>query len=105
MPLQDSEKISGNKLVDVFRRLQKDRTILRLNLIGKGYEGLTIVTDIRADNGYPYLLIDYPGGSGKTIADSEGGRAFFEFSGEDNKLYGLGTNYLPTISTGYTIKF
>ena len=30
---------------------------------------------------------------------------WFYFSTDDEKLYGLGTNYLPMIGTGYTIKF
>lgn len=81
--MQNSERISGQRLFHLFDYLQKRRTILKINLLGRDYEGLTNVTGLETHNNIRYFLIDYPGGSREIFQPAEGSKVIFEFSGED----------------------
>jgi hypothetical protein len=43
------DKISGNKIFETFEQLYRNRTLLRLNVLGTGFEGLTIITGIEKE--------------------------------------------------------
>ena len=83
----NSDIIRGDKIFKVLERLQEGRTILNLHILGTGYEGLTIVTGIDANNGSPSFLIDRPGGLEDIVESSEGRKAVFEFNDENGIQY------------------
>ena len=85
--MNKSENISGKKILTVIRQLKDDRTVLNLNLIGKDFERLTIVTGIKIRNGIPVILIDRPSGFEELGNDIKGSRIVFEFSGNDHIPY------------------
>ncbi|MBW2610123.1 MAG: PilZ domain-containing protein [Deltaproteobacteria bacterium] len=103
--MQDTDRISGTRLFKVFDQLQKDRTILKLNILKTGYEGLTIVVGVDTSNGIPYFLVDTPGGSREIIRETGGGRAFFEYSGEDKLQYNFRSVIDKVIGDDIRLKF
>ena len=87
----DPNTITGDKQVDILRELQKNRTIISINLLGKGYEGLTIVTGIHTMNNIPLILIARPGGSEDYIQKTSKERVFLEFVDRDKIQYNFKT--------------
>ena len=85
--MRDPDKIVGNRISGILEGLWKERTILKLNILGMDYEGLSIVTGIENENGNPSFLIDYPAGSGDIFRRSIGKRILFEFSGKEKIQY------------------
>ena len=89
--MENSDRISGKRIYQLFDQIEKDRTSIKLVLLGKDYERLTIVTGIKNEKGVPYLLIDYPIGFRETVQDFDGGKIIFEFIGGDNIPYSFKT--------------
>lgn len=85
--MQSPDIISGKKLIKTIKQLQRDRTILRINILGTGFEGLTVITDIISREDNPGILIDYPGGADDSVPYSYGKRILFEFRGKDRIHY------------------
>lgn len=85
--MQDTEKISGNRILALFDQLQKTRTVINLKVLGKDFERLTIITGMISENGSQYLLLDYPAGFREEAPAAEGLRLFLEFLGEDKIPY------------------
>ena len=56
------DRISGKRMLGVLNELARERTVLRLNALGTGYEGLTIATGVVREQNTSYLLVDYPAG-------------------------------------------
>ena len=83
MLINSPDRIAGNDLSKEIKSLIEERNILNLNLLGKGYEALTIVTDVDYSKVRPRFLIDYPSGDRDIITNSAGSRVFFEYSGKD----------------------
>ncbi len=85
--LDDVERIYGNARLRLFRQLIQDKTVLRVFLLGKNYERLTIVTDLyREDNDY-FIIIDYPYGFREAAGEDKAWRLRFEFTGKDRLPY------------------
>lgn len=87
MFIHNPDKISGRMLYRVLAQLKKDRTILRMNLLGKNYEGLTLITGVKNSHNSPYFLVDYPGGGDEFLQRPDGLKVFFEYSGMDRLQY------------------
>jgi len=85
--MKNTDKIYGKRRFTLFDQLQKDRIAITLNLLGKNYERLTIVTGVVTENGTPYILIDIPTGFRETFQDNEKGKVLFDFMGKDKILY------------------
>ena len=85
--MKATDRITGKNRFNIFDQLIKDRTILKLNIFGADYEGLTIVIDIKKDGKPPSFLIDYPGGGRNAVRDALGKKVLFEFSGKDRIQY------------------
>ena len=99
------DNITAKKLNSIMIQLHENRTILRLNHLGKGYEGLTIVTGFSNGNEKSSFMIDFPGGAGDVFSGSEGGRIFFEFSGEDKLQYTFRTVIEKVMEREIQIRF
>lgn len=87
MNIQDQDRISGKSLLGIFDSLLKNRIILKLHILGQGYEGLSIVTGVDNSNSKPTFLLDYPSGVQDIFQDSVGKKVFFEYSGTDKLHY------------------
>ncbi|MBN1849918.1 MAG: PilZ domain-containing protein [Deltaproteobacteria bacterium] len=87
----DPNKITGEKRFEIIKGLLKDRTIIRINLLGKGYEGLTMVMGVYTMENIPLILIDRPIGYSDYFQDTTGERIFLEFIGKDKIQYNFKT--------------
>lgn len=90
-PMFDPNKITGEKRFKIIQELRKNRTIIRINLLGKGYEGLTMVTGVNTMDNIPLILVDRPTGYSDYVQDSTGERVFLEFIGKDKIQYNFKT--------------
>ncbi|RLB24532.1 MAG: hypothetical protein DRG76_01205 [Deltaproteobacteria bacterium] len=81
------ERIYGKSLLKFFRQLIDEKTVLRVFLLGKDYERLTIITDLEEKDSEPYIIIDYPAGFKKAIKGTTDWRLRFEFTGNDRLPY------------------
>lgn len=83
------DTLSGNKIIDLLRRLESERIVLKLNLIGRDYERLSIVTRVDEEDGTSFFHIDYPKGFIEVLSDERAGaqRIAFEFIGADRVPY------------------
>ncbi len=84
---EDIERIHGDGRIRLFKRLIEDKTVLRVFLLGKNYERLTIVTDIIEENGSYFITVDYPAGFRLVVGEGEQWRLRFEFTGKDRLPY------------------
>ena len=89
--MEDKDRIYGKRRFAFFDQLQKDRIVITLNLLGKDYERLTIITGVVTENGNPYILIDIPDGFRETLKGDEKGTVLFDFIGKDKILYSFRT--------------
>jgi c-di-GMP-binding flagellar brake protein YcgR len=76
-------QIHGEPAVEVFRQLQLQRTPLRVHVLGRGYERLSIVTGIESQGGQAFLLLDLPAGFEAELPECEGLRVQLEFADKD----------------------
>ena len=90
--MEEPEKIEGKNLSDLLKELQTNRTLIKVNLLGKDYEQLTMITHIRAMRRNPVFLMDYPEGFREAIADIEDLKMQFEFTGKDKVNYSFVTS-------------
>lgn len=103
--MTEAEKISGKNRFTVFRQLEKDRTLIRMHLLGKQYERLTVVTGIREYKKDPFFLIDCPQDFKSVTADDDDCRLRFEFTGKDNLKYSFRTSGKAFVKNEICIKF
>ena len=85
--MQKPEKIESDNLVDIFKALKKDKTLIKMRLPGKDYECLTIITNV-----FPYkqksaFMIDSPKDFLPAFGDVKDVKMHFEFTGKDNLNY------------------
>jgi len=73
-------RIQGNKIVQIVRDLHRRRTPMRFQVLGRGYDRLTIVTGLEFRDGRSYLLVDLPGGFENELQGAEGLRVQLEFA-------------------------
>jgi c-di-GMP-binding flagellar brake protein YcgR len=85
--MEKSERLSHNPLLKVFDELLKDRTALKIYLLGKGIDGLTVVTDIELNKQQKYFIIDYPGDNTEAFKKAVGEKVYLEFKGRDGLQY------------------
>jgi hypothetical protein len=84
MRFEDS--IGKNKIQAIFERMKSGNSLIRMKLMGKDYEKLTIIGDIRCIGKAMYLLIDCPNGFVDLIDDASR-QIQFEFTGPDKLSY------------------
>jgi hypothetical protein len=89
--MEDKDRIYGKRRFAFVDQLQNDWIVITLNLLGKDYERLTIVTGVVTENGTPYILVDIPDGFRETLKGDEKGTVLFDFIGKDKILYSFRT--------------
>jgi len=82
--MEDSERISGSKISNILDQAKKNRTILKIQAIDSGYDGLTMIIKINSEK--MSFLIDYPGGFDSILPNTRDKRCYFEF-GDQNKIF------------------
>ena len=58
-PMENPEKIEDKNLLNLLKALQKDKTLIKMNLPGRDFERITIITSVRHRRQNPLFLIDY----------------------------------------------
>jgi c-di-GMP-binding flagellar brake protein YcgR len=85
--MSDTEIIQGEDLLRLFRDLQKNKTVIRINILGRSYERLTMVIGVLNRTPPRYFRIDYPKGFERAVRDTSAWRMRFEFKGKDKIVY------------------
>jgi c-di-GMP-binding flagellar brake protein YcgR len=91
--MESKETISGKKILDLFDKLLKERTVIKLNLLGQDFERLSIVTGVEDRKGTPYLLIDYPDGFREAVQEAGEARLLFQLTDRDKISYAFRTTF------------
>ena len=90
-PMEDPEKIEDKNLLNFLKALQKDKTLIKMNLPGKDFERITIITSVRHRRQNPFFLIDYTQGFREAVGDVKEVKMHFEFTREDRVKYSFST--------------
>jgi hypothetical protein len=85
--MNDTEIIQGEDLLRLFRDLKKNKTVMRINILGRDYERLTMVIGVLSKAPPRYFRIDYPKGFERAVRDTPAWRMRFEFKGKDKIIY------------------
>ena len=100
--MDNSEKITGKKISEIFKQLKNRHTMMSIHVMGTGFDGLSIILGL-SDGEHPRFFIDYPGRSDAASPFEEGKKCYFEFTDEDRIPY----RFKTTIDSifGKRIKF
>ena len=101
----DTERIRHKSRLNIFRQLKRDKTLIRMHLLGHQYERLTVVTGIRNQQKTPFFLIDCPQGFKKAAAGIDDCRIRFEFTGKDKIKYVFRTSGKTLFGKEICIRF
>ena len=82
--MEHGDSIVGKHIHAILEQLKNGKTLVRMRLMGKDYEQLSIINDIRKKDKMPFLLIDCPDGFDDLLKDSSS-KLQFEYTGA-NKL-------------------
>lgn len=94
--MEYNDTLVGKNIHTVLDYLKSNRVLVRMKLIGKDYEQLIIIHDIRNKANTQFFIIDYPKGISDVIKDNGPICIQFEFTGADNLPY-LFTSVLQQI--------
>jgi c-di-GMP-binding flagellar brake protein YcgR len=86
-PMEDPEKIEDKNMLNLLKALQKDKTLIKMNLPGRDFERITIITRVRHRRQNPVFLIDYTKGFREAVGDVKDVKMHFEFTREDKVNY------------------
>jgi hypothetical protein len=82
-----AEKIQDKKLFRLIERLQQEKTMLSMRLVGQNYQRLTMITGILKDKNTTFFTIDPPRDFKHTIKKLGTWEIHFNFRGSDNLEY------------------
>ena len=89
--MEDHEKIEDKNLLNLLKALQKDKTLVKMNLPGRDFERITIITSVRHRRQNPFFFIDYTQGFREAVGDVKNVKMHFEFTREDKVNYSFST--------------
>ena len=89
--MEDPEKIEDKNMLNLLKALQKDKTLIKMNLPGRDFERITLITRIRHRRQNPVFLIDYTQGFREAVVDVKDVKMHFEFTREDKVNYSFTT--------------
>jgi len=90
--MQKPEKIEGDNLVNIFKTLKKDKTLIKMRIPGKDYECLTIITNVFPFKQKSTFMIDSPKDFQQAFGGLNNIKMHFEFTGNDNLSYTFKTS-------------
>lgn len=82
--MENFDKIQGKNRFEVFKQLQKNKTLIKMHLMGKDYDRLTIIIDLRIKKKESFFCIDYPKGFKEAVTNVDPWKIHFEFTFKDN---------------------
>jgi len=80
------ERITGRGIKSEFESLLKQRTLIRLRVLGTGYQHLTIVTGLHRKFNKRFFLTDYTEGFKQAVAGKKNPTTEFEFTGIEDDI-------------------
>jgi len=86
------EKIEGENIADILKTIKKDKILIKMRIPGKGYECLTIITNVFPYKDKSAFMIDSPKDFRPFFSDPENVKMHFEFTGKDNLSYTFKTS-------------
>ena len=86
----DLDTIQGDRIKTVFERLKKDKSLIKMRLVGRHFESLTIVTGFRRKFNKQCLLLDMPDGFQSVVDGVKGWKIALTFTGQDRIQYTSG---------------
>ena len=87
--MEDPEIITGSRMLDLLDQLKRERTILNLNVLGTGNEGLSILLGRKEVNGSQCLMMDFPAGVRYDILYAHGRKVVIQFTDKNKIHYSL----------------
>jgi c-di-GMP-binding flagellar brake protein YcgR len=87
--MEEPESIIEDQIPILLERLKSERTILKLYMPGINNDWLSIVLGIKANNESPCFVIDFPGGGGYELRNSQGKKVIIEFTDRNRVHYRL----------------
>jgi c-di-GMP-binding flagellar brake protein YcgR len=85
--MESTEILTGGKLRKFFEHLKKDRSVIRMNLLGQNYERLTMIIGVQNKKEPFQFHIDYPSEFEKAVKKTDPWKIYFEFLGKDRVTY------------------
>lgn len=85
--MEAPESITGESMLKLIDRLKKEKTIIKLHILGTSNEGLSIVLGIETVNETPCLIIDFPTGTEDNIFQAQGKKAIIKFIDRERVHY------------------
>ena len=85
--MESTEILAGRKLGNFFADLQKNRSVIKMNLLGHDYERLTMIIGVQNKKEPFHFRIDYPSGFEKAAKEKDPWKIRFEFLGKDRVTY------------------
>ncbi len=81
--MSDSDRIQGKRRFDVFNKLKKAKSLVKIQILSAEYEQLTIITDIKVRGNTQFLIIDPPRNLKDEVENLDNVGINFEFSEKD----------------------
>ncbi len=78
--MSDLDRIQGKKSFDIFNKLIKERSLVKMEILSAEYEQLTIITGIKTQGNHSFLLIDSPKNFKDSVEDLDSVGINFEFT-------------------------
>ncbi len=103
--MEEAEIIRYKRRFDIFKQLQNDKTLIKMIVLGRQYERLTLVTGTHFKKKTPCFLIDHPEGFKQAVGNDDRCRIHFEFIGNDNLVYTFRTTGKEIIDGEIYIRF
>jgi hypothetical protein len=85
--IDDIKILYGKDLLRFFQDLKKNKTVIKINLLGHSYERLTMVIGVMSDGISSHFQIDYPKGFQEAIRRASSWKIRFEFKANDKLVY------------------
>ena len=91
--MDETDNIQGKTRFNIFEQLKEDKIFIQIRLLGKKYQRLTLVTDIKTKNNIPFFVIDYPEGFREAVEGVDVWKLLFAFNGADKLQYRFRTSH------------
>ncbi len=90
--MDDPDRIKGQRSLDIFNRLIKERSLVKMQILSAEYEQLTIITGVKTRGNKSFLLIDSPKNFNDAVEDLDNVEIKFEFSEKDGVRFNFKCN-------------
>jgi c-di-GMP-binding flagellar brake protein YcgR len=100
----DPEKLKGERMIDALKALVESRTLINLRIVGREYDRLTMITEVRTPRRKAAAFcIDPPRGFRDAVVGKPDTRLRFKFTGDDRLEHHFETEGVETAPEGVWI--